>query len=91
MNMYVLYLTMEAEIHKKEITILEMTNQENVNYYNNSIRLGKSRLEQLLDQVESERHFIKFYQEELDRVNRIILEEQVRAEVLAESKLKGVK
>ena len=71
--------------------MLEMTNQEKVEYYKNNIRLGKSRLDQLLDSVESERHNIKFYQDELDKVNRILLKEQVRAEVLAESKLKGRK
>lgn len=74
--------------------MFEMSNQENkdnAEYFKNSIRLGKSRLEKLLDEVESERRSIKFYQEELDKVNRILLEEQCRAEVLSELELKGGK
>jgi hypothetical protein len=62
----------------------KMSNQENkdnAEYFKNSIRLGKSRVEKLLDEVESERRSIKFYQEELDKVNRILLEEQIREEI----------
>lgn len=69
--------------------MLDMTNQEKLNYFKNNINLGKSRLDKLLDEVESERTCIKFYQEELDKVSRILLEEQVRAEV--KEKLKGGK
>ena len=77
----------------KGVKMFKLSNQENkdhAEYFKNSIRLGKSRVEKLLDEVESERHNIKFYQEELDKVNLILLEEQCRAEVLDESKLKGV-
>jgi hypothetical protein len=56
-------------------------NKDNAEYFKNSIRLGKSRVEKLLDEVESERRSIKFYQEELDKVNRILLEEQIREEI----------
>ena len=68
-----------------------MTNQESIEYLKCNIRCGKSRLEQLLDKVESERRCIKIYQEELDKVNRVLLEEQCRAEVMTEMKLKGGK
>ena len=69
--------------------MVEMTNQENKDnaaYFENSIRLGKSRLEELLDEVESERRNIKFYQEELDKVNKVLLEEEIRAEVMRDMK-----
>lgn len=61
-------------------------NKDNAEYFKNCIRLGKSRVEQLLDEVESERRNVKFYQEELDKVNRILLEEQIRAEVMIDMK-----
>lgn len=63
-----------------------MTNQENkdnAKYLKRSISLGKARLEELLDAVESERHNIKFYQGELDKINRMLLEEEIRAEVIS--------
>lgn len=50
---------------------MELSNKEtkeNTEYLKNAIRLGKSRLEKLLDAVESERHNIKFYMELLDTV-----------------------
>ena len=63
-------------------------NKDNAEYFKNNIMLGKSRLEKLLDEVESERHNIKFYQEALDKVNRILLEAQIREEVEREYKTK---
>lgn len=58
-------------------------NKDNVEFFKNSIRLGKSRVEKLLDEVETERRNIKFYQEKLDNVGRILLEEEIRAEVMS--------
>lgn len=60
---------------------MELSNEGNAEYFKRAISLGKSKLDALLDEVESERRNIKFYQDELDKVNRILLEEQIRAEV----------
>jgi len=65
-----------------------MTDIESLEYYSRSIRLSKSRVEELLDAVERERNCLKMYQSSLEELNRKILEKQIREEVEREYKTK---